>query len=383
MPHKAIRFDVNYPYPPGLLPYPERLDLHPTASGRGVTIALVDSGFAPHADIRQRIKRYVDASSQHILEYRDVNRVDDWSWHGQMTSFIAAGDGQTSGGRYRGIAPEADMVLVRATSERNTLHEADIWRGMDWLSHRCHQLGIKVLNASIGGDYPNSDPGHILHQVVRRLTREGVTVVLAAGNSGMNEILPPASAPEAIVVGGYDDQNTSMRDEWFVYHNNYGVAHDGSLKPDIIAPAVWLPSPILAGSSMERDARWLAPLLYVDDVNGGMQAIVETGFAEMGFPGKADQLPAYRIQRLLQERIYHHKLVDQQHQHVDGTSVAAPIVSGVVAQMLEVNPGLQPHEIKRILTETAVPLPGVPSEQQGAGMIQPKAAVMAAMGLRV
>ena len=67
---------------------------------------------------------------------------------------------------------------------------------------------------------------------------------------------------------------------------------------------------------------------------------------------------------------------------VDGTSFAAPIVTGVVAQMLEANPALRPNEVKRILMLTAKRLPNVEVERQGWGAVQPKAAVEAALSMR-
>ena len=79
----------------------------------------------------------------------------------------------------------------------------------------------------------------------------------------------------------------------------------------------------------------------------------------------------------MQHRIYAHKLVDAYHQHVDGTSVAAPIVASVIAQMLQANPKLHPYEVRDILRETADTLPKFPVESQGAGVINAPAAVKA------
>ncbi|MEO0563883.1 MAG: S8 family serine peptidase, partial [Chloroflexota bacterium] len=375
-------FSVNYPHNPSILPIWDRIPTDQTVTGRGVTMAFVDSGFAPHPDIAPRIKRYVDAASRHILEYGDISATDVFSWHGQMTSFIAAGSGATSGGRYRGRASDDQLVLVRITSKQNTLREHDIQRGLDWLCHRHEKLGIRVVNVSVGGDAPSSDPDHPLHRAISRLIEDGVVVTIASGNSGQRGLVPPATTPGAVVVGGYDDQNTMNRDEWFPYNSNWGEDINGKPKPDLIAPAAWLPSPILAGSDMERDAAWLAPLLYQDDVGKLMDDIINQGYEEMDFPGVADQLPMYRIHRLIQERIHKHKLIDQHHQHVDGTSVAAPIVAAVAAQMLEANPDLAPHDVRRILKETAVPLMSMPLEQQGAGIVNPLAAVELAREMR-
>jgi serine protease AprX len=210
------------------------------------------------------------------------------------------------------------------------------------------------------------------------LIGEGVVVTVAAGNSGRNQIVPPATAPGAIVVGGYDDQNTTNRDQWFAFNNNYGHDINGRAKPDVIAPAAWLPSPVLGGSDMERDAVWLAPLLYQENAAALMDGIINEGYTTMNMPGEANLLPMYRVQRMVQERIHQHKLVDQYHQHVDGTSVAAPLVAAVAAQMLEVNPALKPKQVRRILMETAIPLMNMPLDRQGAGIINPALAVQIA-----
>ena len=82
---------------------------------------------------------------------------------------------------------------------------------------------------------------------------------------------------------------------------------------------------------------------------------------------------------MLQARINSHKLIDAKHQHVDGTSVSAAIVSAVVAQMIEANPRLTPAQIQAILMQTAQPLDAVPRAQQGAGSIDPARAVRAAL----
>jgi serine protease AprX len=84
---------------------------------------------------------------------------------------------------------------------------------------------------------------------------------------------------------------------------------------------------------------------------------------------------------MIQARINTHKIIDANHQHVDGTSVAAPIVSAIVAQMLEVNPRLTPVQIRAILKETAKPLPNTALERQGAGVLNAAQAVISAARL--
>jgi serine protease AprX len=93
-------FTANYPfYEPGnptLLSTPERTGALPQYTGRGVVMALIDSGFYPHPDLKGRILLHVDASTNHVLEQGTDFKVNDLSWHGQMTSVIAAGSGRSS-----------------------------------------------------------------------------------------------------------------------------------------------------------------------------------------------------------------------------------------------------------------------------------------------
>ena len=102
---------------PQILSLPERLQAHPRYAGRGVTIAFVDSGFYPHPDLtrpRRRIKAYADAARAEPVRH-EFFTPQPWTWHGTMTACCAAGNGWVSGGRYRGLAAEADVVLIKAS----------------------------------------------------------------------------------------------------------------------------------------------------------------------------------------------------------------------------------------------------------------------------
>lgn len=374
-------FHPPYPYEdpilPVLLPTPERMGASPRHNGEGVVVAFVDSGFYMHADLAGRILVHVDASTNHVIEQPAVEQVDDLSWHGQMTSVIACGDGVSSGGRYRGIASRAQLVLVKVSSPRGQVKERDILRGLRWLIDAGRRYNVRVVNLSVGGDFVSADPEHPLHWAVARLSEMGMTVVAASGNRGVPEIVPPASAPEALVVGGYDDLNTLDRTRWSMFHSNYGIAHDGTHKPDVIAPARWIPSPILPGSSVDREAYWLGPLLATESERA-LKRLLVSGYNDLSLSREQAMRPDSNLYAMLQARINGHKLIDARHQHVDGTSVAAAIATSVVAQIVQANPGLTPDAIRSILMRTASPLPNVPPEQQGAGTLNPSAAVEAA-----
>lgn len=378
-------FTSNYPHfkpgSPTLLPTPIRVGALPNYTGKGVVIAFIDAGFYPHPDLADRIVVHADASTNRIIEQRDGFDSGDLSWHGQMTTFIAAGNGRTSGGLYRGIASEAKLVLVKVSTPRGHIKEADILRGLRWVYDTHRRLGVRIVNISVGGDYVSHDRNHPLHKIIRKLTKAGMTVVVAAGNRGSPHLLPPASAADAITVGGLDDHNSLRPAKWTLYHHNYGEAYDRGRKPDLIAPANWIASPIKPGSRMAQEARWLAPLLLEKVDEARVKALLEQGHAELGLTPKDIADANGHLHTMIQERINVHKLIDMHHQHVDGTSVAAPIVSAVIAQMLEANSALTPDQIRAILTATATPMPDFPAERQGAGILNAAAAVQSAANL--
>lgn len=365
----------TFPHHHKLLSTPERTGALSEYTGRGVVMAFIDSGFYPHPDLGERVLVHADATTDNITEGTRYTRPAAYSWHGQMTSVIAAGDGRTSGGVFRGIACDAHLVLIKVSNVRNQIKERDILRGLRWLIEHHQRFGVKVLNLSVGGDEQSDDPDHPIHAAIRTLTDQGVTVLAAAGNGGRGYLVPPASTPEAITVGGYDDRNTLDRAQWQPYPSDYGTN-----KPDITAPAQWIASPILPGSSVEREAYWLAALLDADDESQVRQLLRE-GYADLNLTRAEAARPTAKTFAKLQERIAHHKIVDAHHQYVDGTSVSTAIASSIVAQMLEANTRLTPSNIKAILKQTAVPLAGVLAEQQGAGMINPAEAVRAALSL--
>lgn len=378
-------FVSNYPnYKAGevtLLPTPERINALTDYTGRGVCMAFVDSGFSNHPDLAGRVVCHVDASTNHIIEQERVMQTGGASWHGQMTSVIAAGDGRTSGGKFRGVAPEADLILIKVMTPDFRLKEADILRGLQWIYDTRHRFDVRVVNVSVGGDRPTDDPNHMLHRIVRKLVEAGITVVIASGNSGRDKLVPPASAPKAITVGGYDDQNSLDQDMWTLYHHNYGQVYNGEQKPDLLAPANWLASPLLPGSDTAREVGFLADVLGVNS-REELQPLLTQAPEALNLSEAQVEHIDFALFNLLQERIYHHKVIDHHHQHVDGTSVATPIVSGVIAQMLQAHPSLTPFEVRSILMDTAIPFDRFPAHRQGAGVLNAAGAVRAAAAAR-
>lgn len=374
-----LAFTHNYPRHRGarsILPIAERLNATSAFTGRGVVIAFIDAGFSNHPDIRGRVLAHVDASTADVLVQPKVRHTTPGSWHGQMTSIVAAGSGHNSGGVYRGLACESQLVLVKVSTPRMHIKEIDILRGLNWVLGHHAQYDIRIVNVSVGGDFESDNPAHPLHRAVRDLVDLGIIVTIAAGNRAVERLVPPASAPEAITVGGYNDENTLDRRHWHGYNSSYGFAYDSTPKPELVAPACWIASPLLPDSKVEREIRWLAPLLQ-EFHTGALEQLLTEGRDDLSIDPDAeldDQLIAF-----LQDRINYHKIINANYQHVDGTSVAAPIVASVAAQMLEANPLLTPQQVKHILVETAHPIPHMAPERQGAGGVNPTDAIEMAL----
>ena len=371
-------FKPNYPYYDAetyaMLSTPMRVGVDPAYTGQGVGIAFIDSGFFPHPDLGDRVLCHADATTSRIVEGRRFREPEGYAWHGQMTSVIAAGDGRTSGGLYRGIASQAHLVLIKVSTRKFQIKEPDILRGMNWLIANHHRFNVRILNISVGGDDVSNDPDHPLYQAARTLTEQGVIIVVAAGNSGMPNLVPPASAPDVLTIGGFDDQNSLDPALWRPYFNNYSHSYDGTSKPEIVAPSSWIVSPIMPGTSEAREAFWLAQLLHTND-KAEINRLIWEGQHNLAVLPEAAKQPDQAVYDFIQARINKNKIIDAYHQHVDGTSVAAPIVASVIAQLLEINPRLTPAEIRALLIASAQPLPDRDPQTQGAGRIDPRKAV--------
>lgn len=364
-----------------ILPTPLRVGANERFAGRGVTMAFLDSGFYPHPDLvepRNRILRYANVADPNFDE-REFKEPNDSSWHGLMTSVVAAGNGHLSGGAYRGLACEANLVLVKVGSANRIVHE-DIQRGLEWVIEHRAEHNIRIVNVSCGGDYEASYLTDGLSQAAERAVREGIVVVCAAGNAGGGDrhaILPPASAPSVITVGGFNDKNTLELKDNAAYHSSYGPTIDGLQKPEIVAPSIWLAAPILPGTPTAAEAR-LYDLLQ-DSPDTELRDVLK---AHPGIDPQLDaasDLPAYLIRQLVSIKLHDANVISGHYKHVDGTSFAAPIVSSVVAQMLEANPRLTPQQVKRILMDTAIRLENVEVNRQGWGTIIPSRAVERAL----
>jgi serine protease AprX len=360
-----------------VLSTPLRLDAVERYTGRGVTIAFLDSGFYPHPDLTKPVDRIIGYRSLLHDEGDDsqLYEPDVASWHGMMTSVVAAGNGWLSNGFYRGVAPDADVVLVKL-ARTGRITEQNIQDGLEWVLENRTKYGIRVINISAGGDFEQSYLHDSLSQTVEECVSQGIVMVCAVGNAGhlpTHPVFPPASAPSCIAVGGLDDHNSINRARRGMYKSSYGPTMDGLQKPEVIAPSIWVPAPILPGTPTAKEAEFLETLDKTDD-----KALHDAIRANPGIIKELDAAldrPVHSIRQIITLKLRQENVINKYYKYVDGTSFSAPIVSSVVAQMLEANPRLTAQQVKRILISTAERLPHYEVDRQGWGVIHPRKAV--------
>ncbi len=174
------------------------------------------------------------------------------------------------------------------------------------------QNGAQVISMSLG----SSQHSQAMDDIIRNAAGKGVTVVVAAGNSGPNArtVACPGDAPDAITVGASD------RNDAIASFSSRGPTSDGRVKPDVTNMGVGLWAPKATGTNPSKGTTYYLPL--------------------------------------------------------SGTSMATPMTAGTVALLLQANSTLRPAQIKQVLTTTAKPLGGtVPNNNYGYGRVQAKAAL--------
>jgi serine protease AprX len=364
--HRLNRFAV--------IPTADRLNADPRLTGRGVTIAFLDSGFYPHSDLiepNSRIAAFHDISGDEIAI--DAQRpVESWHWHGTQTTVAAAGNGHLCEGKYRGIASDARLVLVKVSKD-GRISEESIAQGLRWVIKNRERFNIRVLNISLGGDEDVPCSLSTIDQLAEEAIRQGIVVVVAAGNTTDHAPIPPANSPSVITVGGYDDGNQIGQRDLELYHSSFGVTAGGTVKPELIAPAMWVAAPILPNTLVYERAEALSKLAAAPDYQ--LRSLARELEENAELPESIVVGDAATIRSFVESTLESQKIVATHYQHVDGTSFAAPIVSSVVAQMLEANPKLTPGAVKNILISTADRITTAPAIRQGYGVVNARRAV--------
>ncbi|WP_168188682.1 S8 family peptidase [Thermoflavimicrobium daqui] len=283
--------------------------------GNGVTIAIVDTGIAPHPDINSRLIAFHDIINQKSNPYDD-------NGHGTHCAGCAAGDGNQSNGKYKGPAPKASLVGVKVLGKSGEGNLSNVIAGIDWCIEHQKQYNIRVISLSLGSETKDSYKDDPVCQVVQKAWDKGIVVVAAAGNSGPHEktIASPGITPDIITVGATDSKRTlSREDDHVASFSSRGPTPDGMIKPDIVAPGTDIISLRSKGS-------------YLD-------------------------LFMFRNR------------VGSDYFKLSGTSMATPIVAGITALLLSEYPNLSPNEIKNLLLNNTFPLQNESETAQGKGLV--------------
>ena len=297
------------------------------AARSGISVAIIDSGIQPHADLPGSRIRYfrdfVSGSAKPI----------DGCGHGTHVAGVVAGNGLRSNGAYAGLAPNVDIVALRVLGNDCSGNTSDVIDALEWVGRHHEIYNIRIVNVSLGHAVLESIFTDPLVQAVERLSRKGVVVVTAAGNTGINPatgnpgyggVGVPCNAPSAICVGALDTRSTpANHDDRISDSSSRGPTRfDLLAKPDLVAPGVDIVSLAAPNSRLYREY----PQLRV-----------------MGGDG----------------RIRYFRL--------SGTSMAAPAVAGAAALLLQRNGALTANTIKLALQFTARLVPLTDVLTQGAG----------------
>ncbi|HLL35643.1 MAG TPA: S8 family serine peptidase, partial [Streptomyces sp.] len=204
--------------------------------GKGVKIAVLDTGVdATHADLKDQV-----VASKNFTKAADAG---DKFGHGTHVASIAAGTGAKSGGKYKGVAPGADILNGKVLDDSGYGDDSGILAGMEWAAEQ----GADVINMSLGGpDSPEIDP---LEAAVNKLSAEkGVLFAIAAGNAGPESVGSPGTADAALTVGAVDD-----KDELAGFSSTGPRLGDGAVKPDVTAPGVDITAASAKGSVLAQE----------------------------------------------------------------------------------------------------------------------------------
>lgn len=357
-----------------VIPTAEKLNAKIEFTGKGVTIAFLDSGFYPHPDFAERIIEFHDISG----EEKSLNPTESkpHHWHGTQTVTACAGNGSLSDGIYKGLAFEAKLVLIKV-SENGRISDESIEKGLIWILENYQKYNIRIVNMSLGGDMDAKCEESKINQLAEKLVEMGVAITVAAGNTDESNSIPPASAPSVITVGGFSDENNFTAENHKLYHSNFGKTADGLIKPEIIAPAMFVAAPILLETEDYEAAETLSILASAPDYS--LQFLLKEYWQKAGLQDGIDGLETDVARSLIEYHLQRRKVVATHYQHVDGTSFAAPITASVIAQMLEANSNLTPAVIKNILISTASRLSKFPAMRQGFGVLNAHLAIEEAL----
>jgi serine protease AprX len=294
------------------------------STGAGVGVAVIDTGITgnlPDFQVSQS-----NASSRVVASVvvdPGATTASDTYGHGTDVAGLIAGNGgylsssDPLWGRYAGSAPDANLISIKISDDSGNSTTLDAIYGLQFAVDHKADYNIRVVNLSFRSTSAQSYQTDPLDAAVEQAWFGGIVVVAAAGNLGtVSDAVSyaPANDPYAITVGAAEDHGTvSTSDDAQPSWSSQGITQDGVAKPDVLAPGAHIVSTLASGSAFAS--------LCSSCIIG-----------------------------------------NNQYFQASGTSMAAPIVSGAVADLLAAHPNWTPSMVKGAIVNTAQPLPRGGSE---------------------
>lgn len=278
--------------------------------GNGITVAILDTGISPHPDFEDRIVCFKDFINEKDYLYDDEG-------HGTHVAGIIGGSGRKSQGLLCGIAPLSNIVALKVLDNKGHGDEENVIKAIYWIIDNGYKFNIRVINISFGTTNFKSDNYHKLIKAIELLWSLGFVIVASAGNNGpgYGTVTTPGDCESVITVGAdYDNVRMIINGRIKTNYSGRGPTKHSYIKPDLVAPA----NKIYSCCNM-----W----------NKGYPYITKSG-----------------------------------------TSMATPVVTGIIAQLLEANSRLTNYQCKKILTSTAIDL-NMEKNRQGWGLVNPVEAI--------
>ena len=208
-------------------------------SGRGIGVAVLDTGCFPHEDYSRRIAAFFDMVRRRRLPYDD-------NGHGTHVCGIIGGDGSASKGRFCGIAPGCHLIPVKVLDKRGGGYVSDVLSGLHTVLQHRDRYNIRIVNVSVGSfSGRNMSENSALVRGVEEIWDAGFVVVVAAGNMGpgYGTITTPGISRKVITVGcSDDDKEVNVMGNRMSDYSGRGPTRSCICKPDIVAPGAAITS---------------------------------------------------------------------------------------------------------------------------------------------
>ncbi|HIS25434.1 MAG TPA: S8 family peptidase [Candidatus Pullilachnospira intestinigallinarum] len=194
-------------------------------TGKGVGVAILDTGIFPHIDFDSRIAAFCDFIGQRKRPYDD-------NGHGTHVAGLIMGSGKGSKGRYAGAAPQSHAAVLKVLDRHGNGSVRDVMKALRWVKENGTSYGIRIINISVGTIGGVTANSRQLVDGVEELWDEGYVVVTAAGNMGPapGSVTAPGSSRKVITVGSSDLLEGAGG------ISGSGPTSDCVCKPDVVAP---------------------------------------------------------------------------------------------------------------------------------------------------